>query len=517
MINHLFKIVKRFFVQNIPKIERYILCRIANGLTIAFFGDMMYNEDNYALEDTMSLRTLKNRYIGDRAFYRLLAKICLPIIIQNSITNFVSMLDNIMVGRTGTDPMTGVSIANQLIFVFNILIFGAVAGPGIFTSQYHGSRDSEGVRYTMRFKMAICTAIGVLGMVVFWLWRSDLVWLYISEDANVGDPAATLAYGADYLRVIVLGLIPFAVTQAYSSTLRETGETVVPMRAGIVAVLVNLFFNWVLIFGHLGAPAMGVIGAAVATVISRYVEMLIVVIWTHRRNDKNPFAKGLYRSLYIPKKVIAGIIVKGSPLMLNEALWSVGTAAVVQLYSTRGLDVVSATNISNVVSNLFSAVFISMGSSVSIIVGNALGAGKTEEAVDLDRKMLFTSVTSSALLAVMLIAVSPFFPLLYNTEPQIQALATRLMWAVAAGMPINAYLNACYFTLRSGGRTFITFVFDSGAIWAVNYTVVFLLTRFAPGMSVPMILLCEQLSGLIRCAVGFILVKKRIWVNNLVS
>lgn len=465
----------------------------------------------------MSLRTLKNRYIGDRAFYRLLAKICLPIIIQNSITNFVSMLDNIMVGRTGTDPMTGVSIANQLIFVFNILIFGAVAGPGIFTSQYHGSRDSEGVRYTMRFKMAICTAIGVLGMVVFWLWRSDLVWLYISEDANVGDPAATLAYGADYLRVIVLGLIPFAVTQAYSSTLRETGETVVPMRAGIVAVLVNLFFNWVLIFGHLGAPAMGVIGAAVATVISRYVEMLIVVIWTHRRNDKNPFAKGLYRSLYIPKKVIAGIIVKGSPLMLNEALWSVGTAAVVQLYSTRGLDVVSATNISNVVSNLFSAVFISMGSSVSIIVGNALGAGKTEEAVDLDRKMLFTSVTSSALLAVMLIAVSPFFPLLYNTEPQIQALATRLMWAVAAGMPINAYLNACYFTLRSGGRTFITFVFDSGAIWAVNYTVVFLLTRFAPGMSVPMILLCEQLSGLIRCAVGFILVKKRIWVNNLVS
>lgn len=463
----------------------------------------------------MSLTSFRKKYIGDREFYRTLIKVVLPIIIQNLITNFVSMLDNIMVGKTGTDPMTGVSIANQLIFVFNIMIFGAVAGAGIFTSQYHGSSDSDGVRFTMRFKLIICTAMTAIGVVVFGVLRSPLVSLYISDNAAVGDPAATLKYGCDYIKVIIFGLLPFALTQAYSSTLRETGETVLPMTAGIAAVAVNLFLNWVLIFGHLGAPALGAVGAAAATVISRYVEAAIVLVWTHRHIDKNPFAKGLYKSAAIPWEIAKAIIIKGTPLLLNEAVWSFGIAAVAQCYSARGLEVVSAQNISTTVSNLFNVVFLSLGSSVSIIVGNALGAGKTEEAVDLDTKLIFTSVLSCAATGLAMAAIAPFFPRLYNTEPEIRELASKIILAVAAGMPIQSFLNACYFTLRSGGKTVITFFFDSGAVWAVNYPVVFLLTHFAPSVPVEMIVFAEQMSGLVRCVVGYILVERRTWVNNL--
>ncbi len=463
----------------------------------------------------MTLKAFGKKYIGDRDFYRTLVSVVLPIIIQNLITNFVSMLDNIMVGKTGTDPMTGVSIANQLVFVFNIMIFGAVAGAGIFTSQYHGSSDSDGVRYTVRFKLIICTVMAAVGIAVFGTARPALVSLYISDNAAVGDPAATLGYGCDYLGVMIFGLLPFALTQAYSSTLRETGETVLPMTAGIAAVAVNLFLNWVLIFGNLGAPVLGAVGAAVATVISRYVEALIVMSWTHIHTDKNPFAKGLYRSARIPKKIAKAIIIKGTPLLMNEAVWSFGIAAVAQCYSARGLEVVSAQNISTTVSNLFNVVFLSLGSSVSIIVGNALGAGKTDEAVDLDRKLIFVSVLSCAVTGLAMAAIAPVFPKLYNTEPEIQALATKIILACAAGMPIQAFLNACYFTLRSGGKTIITFFFDSGAVWAVNYPVVFLLTHFAPSVPVAMIALAEQMSGLVRCAVGYILVKKKTWVNNL--
>lgn len=460
---------------------------------------------------------LLNKYLGDKRFYKMLISVVVPIIIQNAITNFVNLLDNIMVGQTGTESMTGVSVANQLMFVFNIIIFGAISGAGIFTAQYHGQGDSTGVKYTLRFKIIICLLMAALGIVVFSGFSEQLVSLYMSDAESVGDPVLTLEFGKQYLAVMVFGFLPFALTQAYSGTLRETGETMVPMVSGIVAVLVNLCFNYILIFGKFGAPALGVVGAAIATVLSRYVEMLIVIVWTHTHRERNKFVAGLYKGMYIPAEVTKSIILKGTPLLLNEAFWSFGMAAIAQCYSTRGLDVVSANNIATTVSNLFNVVFISLGSAVAIIVGNALGSGDVEKAVDLDRKLIFTSVLSSMVLGLIMCGVAPFFPHLYNTEPEIKALATKLIIVVGVTMPLHAHLHACYFTLRSGGKTLITFLFDSISIWVINYTLVFSLTHWAPMVSVTMIMLADHLSNIIRCIVGSVLIKKRIWVNNLVG
>ncbi len=456
-------------------------------------------------------------YIGDKKFYSMLLKVCLPIIVQNAISQFVNLLDNIMVGQTGTDPMTGVSVSNQLIFVFNIIIFGSVAGASIFCSQFFGKSDYEGVRYTMRFKLMICSVVGILGMVIFWFFKEPLLGLYMQGTEGVVDPAQVLEYGKGYINVMIFGLLPFAISQSYASTLRETGETFVPMISGVIAVGVNLVGNYILIFGHFGAPAMGVVGAAIATVASRYVEMAILIIYAHTHANKHPYVSGLYKSLYIPAGIVKNIAIKGTPLLLNETLWSLGIASVAQCYSTRGLDVVSATNISNTIQNLFNVVFLSLGSAVAIIVGQALGAGESEKAVDLDRKLLFTSFVSAVVMGAGLIAVAPLFPELYNTEPQIKELATNLIMVVGLAMPLHSICNACYFTLRSGGKTVITFFFDSVAIWALNYSTAFLLTRYAPHMSVPMIMLCEQSTNLLRCALGIWLVEKKIWVKNLVS
>ncbi len=463
------------------------------------------------------MKKFLSMYVGDRKFYAMLLKVCLPIIIQNAISQFVNLLDNIMVGQTGTDPMTGVSVSNQLIFVFNIIIFGSVAGAGIFCAQNFAKSEYEGVRYTMLFKVIICTVVGLLGMGVLYFFREPLLGLYMNGTEGVVDPAEVLRYGKGYIGVMLWGLLPFAISQAYSSTLRETGETVVPMISGIVAVVVNLVGNYILIFGHFGAPPLGVVGAAIATVASRYVEMGILIIWAHTHTKKHPFMCGLYKSLYIPAGVVKNIAVKGTPLLLNETLWSLGIAAVAQCYSTRGLDVVSATNISNTIMNLFNVVFLSLGASVAIIVGQALGSGETEKAVDLDRKLIFTSLISAIVMGAGLCAVAPLFPELYNTEPQIKELATRLITVVGIAMPFHSVCNACYFTLRSGGKTVITFFFDSVAIWALNYSTAFLLTHYAPHLSVPMIMLIEQSTNLLRCALGLWLVHKRIWVKNLVN
>ena len=223
---------------------------------------------------------LKKKFIGSREFYKMVLIVAVPMIIQNGITNFVSMLDNIMVGQLGTESMSGVAIANQLIFVFNLCIFGGISGAGIFCAQFFGAKDHEGVKNAFRFKLIVCAALCVIFITAFVFWDEQLISFYLHQSESSGDLALTLAEGQKYLRIMLLGLVPFAINNAYAGTLRETGETMVPMRAGIAAVAVNFTFNWLLIFGNMGFPRLGVEGAAIATVMSRFVETAIIVTWT---------------------------------------------------------------------------------------------------------------------------------------------------------------------------------------------------------------------------------------------
>lgn len=456
------------------------------------------------------------KYIGDKAFYRMVLTVVLPIIIQNGITNFVAMLDNIMVGRVGTEQMSGVAITNQLIFVFNICIFGAISGAGIFTAQFFGCDNQKGIRDTLRFKIISCVVICGLGLLIFGFFGEDLIRLYLHGDSVEGSLENTLFYAKQYLMIMMLELLPFAIVQAYAGTLRECGETMLPMKAGVVAVLVNLVLNYILIYGKFGAPALGVQGAAIATVISRVVELLIVVVWAHRNTERFPFMIGIYRSLRIPGMLVLNIFKTGTPLLLNESLWSMGMAIMMQCYSVRGIDVVAGMNISTTVSNLFNVVFISMGSAVAIIIGQMLGAGKMEEAKDADRKLIFFSVVSCIAVGLLLAAVSPVFPLLYNTSNEVRGLATSFICVAAAGMPLYSCTNATYFTLRSGGKTVVTFIFDSGFVWAISIPVAYVLSRYTTMPIVPLYLCCQALE-FIKCIIGLVLVKKGVWINNIVE
>ncbi len=455
------------------------------------------------------------KLIGNRAFYKMVLAVAVPIMIQNGISYFVSLLDNIMVGQVGTEAMSGVAIVNNLMMVFNVCIFGVVSGAGIFGAQFFGKGDHEGVRSTFRFKVILCGVAAILGIGIFLVFGEPLINLYLQGGGEVGDAALTLQEGKNYLMVMLVGLIPFCIVQTYASTLRETGETVLPMFAGIVAVFVNLIFNYILIFGHFGAPRMGVTGAAVATVIARFVETAIIVFWTHKRKDKNRFAEGAYKSLAIPMSLVKQICVKGTPLMINEALWSAGMAILLQCYSIRGLEVVAGVNIASTVANLFNVVFMSLGSSVAIIIGQLLGAGKMEEAMDQDCKLLFFSVAVCVVIGGVLALLSPLFPELYNTEASVKRLAAQFICIEALCMPMNAFAHAAYFTLRSGGKTVITFLFDSVFTWVVSVPLAFCFSRFTL-LPVVMVYLFVKLADIIKCVIGYILIKKGVWMQNIV-
>lgn len=459
---------------------------------------------------------LRRMFVGNRTFYSKVLAIVLPIIIQNTISNVVSLLDNVMVGRVGTLEMSAVSIVNQLLFVFYLCIFGGLAGAGIFATQYAGAQDEDGVRYCFRIKWLIGIVMLVVSFAVFLLLPEQLVGIYLAEGTSPDDMSKTLGFGLDYLYVMLWGLIPFAVTQIYASSLREVGETRVPMIASIAAILINLVFNYLLIFGKFGFPRLSVTGAAIATVISRYAEMLIITVYTHLRKEIFSFIKGAYASIYVPGKLLMDVFKRGMPLLVNEFFWSSGMAVLLQCYSVRGLDVVAACNIASTVSNLFKVVFLSMGNAVAIMVGQALGANKPEEAKDTAWKLMAASVASNLVMATLLLALSPVIPQIYNTEQYVRHMAMQMLWVVAAMMPLYSIAHCCYFTLRSGGRTIITFIFDSGFTWGICVPFAYILANMTALPIVPLYLAVQSLE-LIKVIIGTYLVHKGVWIHNIVG
>ncbi len=456
------------------------------------------------------------KLFGDKAFYRMVLAIAVPVMVQSGITQFVSLLDNLMVGRIGTEEFGGVAIANQLIFVFNLCIFGGLSGAGIFSAQFSGKNDVDGMRHVLRFKLYFVIAASVLGILILHFFGSPLISLFLHEGSEEGDLVKTLNFGLDYLKIMLIGLPLYAVSQCYASSLKETGETFIPMIGSGTAVLVNLVFNYILIFGKFGFPVMGVRGAAIATVLSRVVELAIIAIWAHTHTKRFGFFSKLYSSFRVPKALTFDIIKKGSPLMFNELLWSMGMSTLTACYSMRGLATVNALNISSTVSNLFNVVFMAIGSSIAIIVGNLLGAGKFEEARDTDRKIITMSVLGCFIFGSLLAVSAKYIPNLYETTDEVKSLATSFLFICAVSMPFNAFTHGCYFTLRSGGQTKITMAFDSCFVWVICIPLAYCLANFTSIPIIPMFIICTA-TELIKCVIGYFFVKSDRWVKNIVN
>ncbi len=457
------------------------------------------------------------KLIGDKAFYKRVFVLTIPIMIQQGITNFVNMLDNVMVGTVGQAESTGVAVSNQLMFVFNLCIFGAISGAGIFTAQYFGKGDLEGVKQTFRFKIIFCSLIAILGIAFLYFKSTDLIMLYLNEEDNATLAAQSLIFAKSYLYIMIIGLLPYTIAQCYGSTLREAGQSTVPMIAGVTAVTVNLSLNYVLIYGKFGAPCLGVNGAAIATVISRFVELGILIAYTLIKRQKCIFILDGWKSPYISLSLIGQIFKKGMPLMINEALWASGMATVNGLYAQRGLDVVAANNISQTFFNVFSVAFFSVGIAVGIILGHDLGAGKDKEEIkDTAFKLIAFSVFIGVIVAAFYAVSAIFIPRIYNISDNAKNLATSLMQITALAIPIEACAHSSYFTLRSGGKVIITLIFDCIFTWCVSVVAAVCLIHFT-SLNILMVYFIVQMLNIIKCILGYIFVKQGAWIKTIVS
>ena len=460
-------------------------------------------------------REFKRKYIGDRDFYKRYLWLALPMILQNAITNLVSFLDNIMVGQLGTEQMSGVAIVNQLIFVYNLAIFGVVSAASIFGAQYYGKGNHKGHMYSFRFKIYAAVLVTLLTILLFVTKGSDLIALYLTDTAGNGATEAALQYGLQYLAIMMAGLIPFAVNQAYATNIKETGQTFIPMAASFAAVGSNALLDYLLIFGIGPFPELGVQGAALATVLARYIEALIIIVWAHSNRQKNRYLEGAYTGFGMPGSELKAIIIKGFPLMINEVLWAAGMTVVTQCYSVRGLEVVAGLNIATTITNLFNIVYLQLGACISIVVGQYLGAGELEKAKDADNKMIVFSVFCCVVMAVLLLFVGGIFPQIYNTSDEIKLLATSFIAVSAIIMPFYSFSHVSYFTLRSGGKTMVTFLFDSVFTWVIVVPTAFLLANYT-GLGIVSVYFLVQATELIKVVIGYFMVRSDVWLVQMV-
>lgn len=472
-------------------------------------------------------QSLKRKFIGDKAFYRSVLIILLPLVVQQGITSAVNLLDNLMVGSLGEESLSAVSVVNQILMVFNLTIFGGLSGVSIFGAQFAGKGDAEGMRQSFRAKIYFGAAVLVIGIALLSQRGETFINLFLKAEVSAERAALALSEGLDYLHIMLFGLLPFMLVQVYAGSMREMGKTVATMVGSVIAILTNLVLNFLLIYPvrelhvlgvgfTMWGAGMGVRGAALATVIARFVEMFFVLIYAHLHQHRYIFLQGAFRSGHVPLSLLKRIAITGTPLLINEMLWSLGMTFINQCYSTRGMTALAALNITSTAWNLFCIIMFAMGNAVSIMVGQCLGQGDKAGARSTASKLLFITVVSHIVLGAMLASISGIVPNWFAVSEETKHIASQTLVIAGLSLPIHAFLHSAYFTIRSGGKTVITFLFDSVYTWCVPAVLAFVLSRYTHA-DVVLMYFCIQFIDVVKAVIGVFMLRSDFWANNIVS
>lgn len=445
------------------------------------------------------------KFIGTKEFYKKLLAVSLPIVIQQLITASVQLIDNVMVGRLGESAISSVAVVNQLFFVVILVTFGIMGGAGIYTAQYFGSKDYQKLKETFRFKLSFALVIAGLSFIALTLFGRPLIGIFTENEV-------TISTGLDYLNIVRFNVFPVFLGFAISTTFREIGQPKPLLKISVTAIITNTVLNYILIFGNFGAPELGVIGAAYATLVARLLEFGLLLVLVKRKGQL--FATKITRVFKIEKAVLVSIIVVAAPMTLNELLWSLGQTSFLKAYSTRGDMALAAFNISNAVSQLVFIIFSAMSTAVAVLVGNTLGAGKLEEAKENAFKLISFSVFVAFVLGLLLVVASFFIPNLYDIEQATREIVTFNIIVNGLFIPVYAFNVGIFFVLRSGGDTKSTLLMDAVFMWTVSVPIALIMAYFT-SWDVRIMFLLVQATDFPKAIFATLRYKKGNWVKNL--
>ncbi len=438
-------------------------------------------------------------------FFRTLLTIALPIILQNLMQSLVNMLDTIMVGWLGAVAIAAVGLGNQIFFLLNMILFGVASGAAIFVAQYWGKKDIAGIRRTLGLALTLAAVVAVLFTLVAILAPYFLIGLYSEDSAVVGA-------GGCYLRLVALSYPVTAISFVFAQTLRSTEHVRLPMVATFISLVANGLLNYALIFGVGFFPELGIQGAAAATVISRSLEFLILVVVGYRRRYE---AAAPLRELFsYSKDFVARYARVALPVIVNETLWGLGVTLQNSIFSHAGTDAIASFNICNTISQLTWIFFIGTGASAAIIIGKQIGAGQREAAIKSAGTFAWLMPALAAVVALALVPLSWLLPFLFDVEEQILRQARFMLMALMVSYPFKSF-NMCMVVgvCRSGGDTIFAACLDVLALWLVALPLGYL-TALVLGLE-PWIVWCfVLLEEPIKSALGLVRLRSRRWLHD---
>ena len=453
----------------------------------------------------------KNEIFGDGKFYKNVLAIAVPIMLQQLIQSMVSLIDNFMVSGLGDISMSGVNVAGQVLFVFMVLINTITMTGGIFLTQFFGAKDRGGMQQAFMFKLLAGFVALSPYLMVCLVYPREILSLMV-----IGNTQAPLILdeAVPYIRIMAIVGIPMIISMSIASSLRDMGKVKTPLAVTVVATLTNTVFNYLLIYGNFGMPALGVRGAAYATVIARTLEFAIFAFIYFR--SKPAFAVRLTRDFMLDGKLFREILRKGAMMLLCEMTWVLSETLTTAIYNGRGgADVVSGMASSFAIANLFFVAFGGIYSATTVIIGKTLGEGNLEKARKEKTWLLSGAIVFGVAMTFVGFATTLIIPVVFGKlSPSAIAISRRMVILMAFFMPVWVLVNAQQAIARSGGDTKMGAYADAGITIVVMLPMLFLLARYTDFGPVQMYL-CVKLLDIVRTVIFHFWLKKERWLNNL--
>ena len=444
-------------------------------------------------------------------FYKKLFFIALPIVIRTTISSFSGFIDNLMVGQLGTNSISAVSIINQILLVFICTIAGTIAGASIFSTQYFGAKDYNGVKNVFQIKFILSIFVFLIFSVFLFVFYDKLIYLFMSKGDEYIKNDITSSCN-EYLFFSFISLIPFAINNIFSSTISESGNTLKPMIICLSCTILNTFLNYCFIDGHLGFSSMGIYGASLATFISRFIEMVLMIILAF----KTEFFKGFLSKINIELSLLKNIISKSMPLFIDEFLFSFSFVVGIQIYSLQNIDNITIISITSIIALFFTNFMVSLGLASEIVIGHELGQNNLEKANNYAYKIMYLTVYCSIILSLFIYLLSFIVPNLYNIDNILKINITKCIQCYSYLYIITSLAVVVFFILRSGGNTLLLSLIDGVFIWIIELPLQFILIKFTT-LEISQIYFLALSLEFFKFLIGFVFIKKNIWLNNLIS
>ncbi len=453
---------------------------------------------------TTLAKSMANR-LGTAEFHRALFSLAIPIMLQNLINSSVNMIDTVMIGRLGTAEIAAVGLANNFFFLMNMILFGAVSGGGVFAAQFWGKKDIAGIRKNFGLCLIIVFAIASLFTGVSLFAPRTILSLY-SRDPMV------VELGSLYLRTVAPCFIPFGISFVFTLMMRTIEKVKLSMTATFISLSLNVCLNALLIFGLGPFPELGIRGAAIATVIARFVELLILVTTAYAR--KYAIA-GTFRELFaIDARFVSRYFAIAFPVIVNELLWSLGVSMQNLIFARTGTDAFAAFNIVNTLSQLTWVVFIGLGNGCSVLIGKRIGEGREDAARAYSRYITSFAPLMAFCIAFLLLPLSRLVPVLFKVEPAVLGTVSSMIMLLALSYPFRAFnMSMVIGVCRAGGDTVFSVFYDLFFMWTFALPLG-AAASFAFGLPAWAVYACIASEDVLKVLPGWLRLRSGKWLHN---